>query len=161
MISRSFPLIFVRNGVCIAFVRSFLAAVAPRPGEWFVCEGTEWRLFEEALDWEGAERECQRHNAHLANLETNTAITSCAKNATHTCFRNGRVVQQVYVGLANLFDTQSYRWINTNVLSNLSSRPDLQGFTRAICMTYVEDGNRRFFVDCPQRFPFICEREIG
>ena len=126
--------------------------------EWTECGGREYRLFQENITWSNAERTCQSHGAHLASLEGNQSRSTCVKRALQTCFRDGPQIGVAYVGLTNIFDNGTYRWVADNSEANFSY-PKIPQFPldSRHCSIYMENeqlGN----VSCSVEYPFICER---
>ena len=140
----------------------FLCQAVLAPGMWNECEGREWRLFQENLTWSNAERMCQSYGGHLADLEDSQSRTTCAKIALQTCFRDGPQVDVAYVGLTNIFDISTYRWVRDNSMAifrssefgSLQFRRDSQH-----CSAFMETESLKL-VDCSLEYPFICERPI-
>ena len=133
----------------------------PVPGVWTERGGREWRMFQENMTWSNAERSCQSYGGHLAGLESNQSRTNCFKRTLQTCFRDGPQISVAYVGLTNIFDVATYRWVGDNSIGKLGlsymSEPN-RGSRH--CSTYTEIETLGF-VNCSVKHPFICERSIG
>ena len=134
-----------------------------RPGVWFSCQGSEWRMYEETELWMNAERSCQIEGGHLANVQDFPSVARCANTALETCFRNGQQMSFLaFTGLSNLINLSTFRWSSDNVRTNFSL--ERSNLSRCLAARVAPDsrGFRLLTSSCSsRRLPYICQRNLS
>ena len=133
----------------------FIYQAVPTPGEWTQCAEREC-TFQENKTWSNAERTCQSYGGHLAGWIDSTSFFPCAERALQTCFRDGPQINTAYVGMSNILDPATYRWVRDNSYNAMLGIVERR---HRHCGLYSKNG---YFgaSDCTTEYPFICERGI-
>nr|Q56EB0.1 RecName: Full=Snaclec bothrojaracin subunit beta; Short=BJC subunit beta; Flags: Precursor [Bothrops jararaca]AAX68504.1 bothojaracin chain B precursor [Bothrops jararaca] len=143
--------IFVSFGLLVVFL-SLSGTAADCPPDWSSYEGSCYRVFEQKMNWEDAEKFCtqQQTGGHLVSFQSSEEADFVV-SLTSPILRDSFV----WTGLSDVWKECSFEWSDG---SDLSYKDNYQFvFSEYECVASKTKNNKWRIIPCTKLEYFVCE----